>query len=867
MNWWRRWWHRDRLEHELDAELRFHVDRLVDENIRAGVPPEAARRAARRDFGGVEQVKEDCRDARATRWAHDLGQDLRFAARLLAKDRAFTGLAVMALALGIGVNNAFFAIVNAMCLRGPLEHASRLVHVGTVNAAGVPGGVSHAEFDDLLRAMPSFERAAAYATAPVAVSDDGVAAERATAAHFSAAALEVADEVPSAGRGFDAADHRAGAAAVALIGASLSRRRYGSGTEALGRTIRIDGRPTAVVGVMRGSFRFPNDAEIWLPLERTEAGQPSRAVRSLGVFARLREPATIAGARAELGELSRRLAADHPRSNEGIRLTAVPFNERFTARITDPAWMAFVTAGTLVLLIACANVANLLLARAVGRSAEMAMRASLGATRARLVRQLFVECALLAAVGGAAGLLVSAAGLRLMAAAIPDDALPSWMALTLDGRVLGVLVGVCVAAVLVFGFVPALYTSAASVTSVLRDHSRVRARAGTRRWTTGLLALQFALTSILLTAVVADLLLSRPDKPVFDPSGMLTARITLPERVYATETQREAFYERLSVEMTGIAGVSSSTVATNLPFERPPQRRVVVPGRDSSAAEGASTVGTVAIGARYFETFGVGILRGRDFTRGHYDDGASEAIVNQRFADLYFANEDPLGKRVHLLSQSDADSTPPLTIVGVAPNIRQGRGPDAPLVYRPFPDTWPATAALVLRHRTEDAPVAAALRERVRMLDHNLPLFRTMSMERVIRDSTWNPRVSRALINTISTIALVLAVIGLYGVTAHAVAARAPEIGVRVALGARPRHIRWLVLRRALVQLAVGLPAGAVLTIIWNYVFIVQRGDRMVGLPVLGLVALVIAAIGIAACLVPAERAVRLDPLASIRHE
>lgn len=497
------------------------------------------------------------------------------------------------------------------------------------------------------------------------------------------------------------------------------------------------------------------------------------------------------------------------------------------------------------------------------------MRASLGASRSRIVRQLLVECALLSAVGGTAGVLVSLLGLRVMAAAIPPDALPSWMELTMDGRVFGTLVAVCVGAVFAFGYVPALHTSASSVTHVVRDSTRLCPERGAGRWTTAFLALQFALTFILLVAVANGVLFREEDDPVVDASNVLTTWVTLPSRTYAGTEARARFYERLLEEAGAIGGISTATLATSLPLAPAPQRSVAVAGRGASRAEAASTVGAVSIGPRYFETFGVGILRGRDFTRQDGEAGSIPVIVNRRFADLYFPQQDPLGQRFHLRGQRETESSPSLTIIGVAPDIPHGRGADGPVVYQPFAASSPATAVLALRHRPGDTTVAAAVRERARTLDRDLPLFRTMSMERVVRDAAWNPRVSAGLINSISTIALILAVVGLYGVTAHTVAARAREIGVRVALGARPRDVRWLVLRRALVQLAVGLPLGVALTAVWNRAFIVESNDADVNryLVVIGIVALTITVVGLVACLVPAQRAARLDPLLTLRHE
>jgi putative ABC transport system permease protein len=435
--------------------------------------------------------------------------------------------------------------------------------------------------------------------------------------------------------------------------------------------------------------------------------------------------------------------------------------------------------------------------------------------------------------------------------------------------VFGTLVAVCVCAVFAFGFVPALHTSASSVTHVVRDSTRLRPEKGAGRWTAAFLALQFALTFILLVAVANGVLFREKDDPVVDASNVLTTWVTLPSRTYAGNEARAHFYERLLEKAGAIGGISSATLATSLPFAPTPLRSVAIAGRDASRAEAASTVGTVSIGRRYFETFGVGILRGRDFRREDGVAGSTPVIVNQRFADLYFPEQDPLGQRFQLRGQHETESGPPLTIVGVAPDIPHGRGADGPVVYQSFAASSPATAVLVLRHRPGDTTVAAALRERARALDRDLPLFRTMSMERVVRDAAWNPRVSAGLINSISTIALILAVVGLYGVTAHTVAARAREIGVRVALGAHPRDVRWLVLRRALVQLAVGLPLGVALTALWNRAFIVESNDADVSryLVVIGVVAVTITAVGLVACLVPAQRAAQLDPLVTLRHE
>jgi putative ABC transport system permease protein len=874
MNWWQRLRHRDRLESQLDAELRFHLDRLVDDNMRAGMSSREARRQARLEFGGLDQMKEECRDARATRWAHDLVQDVRFASRLLAKDRGFTAVAVMALALGIGVNSMFFTIVNALCLRGPLRDPAGIVHIDTRDAAGMSGGISYADYRDLKGTVRTLSESAVYSTAPMALGDDRLAPERVTGAYTSADAIRLVGEAPVLGRQFAAEDDRAGAPAVAILAAGLWRRRYAGDAGFIGHTVRLNGVPTTVIGVMRDGFRFPNDAEVWLPLASVpELSNQPRSARTLGAFGRLADGTTIAGLQQDLDGIARRLEQEHPRTNTGIRMTVVPINERFTANITDPAWMAFMTAGTLVLLIACANVANLLLARAMRRSGEMAIRTSLGASRGRILRQLLVECAVLAAVGGFLGLVLSRLGARLLSTAIPEGALPSWMTLEMDGWLLAALAAVCLGTVFVFGFIPAAHTSKTSVTHIVRDQ-RSGGRAigvAARRWTTGFLTLQFALTFLLMAAFIGslDAFFDEADDLVIDPANVLTTWVTLPVQKYNEPAERARFYERLLEDAAAIGDVASVSIASVLPFGAASQRRVDIEGRPQASLESSSTVGTVAIGGRYFETFGVGVLQGRDFQREDGAPGHDSVILNQRFAEVWFPKENPIGRRVRLLPPAPAeDPSPWLTVVGVAPNIPQTRGGEpTPVAYRPLGTVVPGTAAIALKGRSDSAALAAALRERLRRLDPDLPLYRAMPMQRVISDAGWNPRVSSWLINSVSAIALLLALIGLYGVTAHAVAARSREIGIRVALGAGPRSVRWLVLRRALFQLGIGVAMGTLCTIAWNRIFIVSADEGGTSVLVVATVSLLLVGIGIAACLLPARHAVRVDPLTVLRNE
>ncbi len=562
----------------------------------------------------------------------------------------------------------------------------------------------------------------------------------------------------------------------------------------------------------------------------------------------------------------------------------MPINERYLGQLSNPAWMAFTAVGFLVLLISCANVANLMLARAVHRGREIAIRASLGATRMRIIRQVLIESTVLAALGGILGLVVSLLGVRLFAAGVPDGSLPYWLDYTMDARVFSALTAVSIVTVFVFGLVPALQASKADVNQILKAGGRsVITGRGARRWTTGFLAAEFALTVVLLSYVVINLRTSTPEVPsdrALNIPALVTASITLPADKYRTPEQRADFYSRLSERIAAVPGVVSASVASALPLRGAAERQLDIEGRSRGAGETGPAVWTIGVGTRYFETLGLPLPRGREFSDRDGRAGQEHVIVNQRFADMFFDREDPIGRRIRLTAPapagtaataqpSPASDAPWLTIVGVAPSVRQrpGSSPD-PLVYMPLRATPPPTTALVVRSTGEPGAITRRLREAVSSLDPQLPLYRVMTMERAIDEVEWVGRVSVRMITSLTLIALGLSIVGLYAVTAHAVGQRTQEIGVRMALGARPGEVRRLILRRALIQVAIGLVAGIACTMAWDAAFFSGRADLRFAAPdVLIPVASLLALITFAACVVPARRATRIDPVEALRSE
>ena len=871
MNWWSRVWRRGRLERELDTELRFHVERAIGDHVRAGLSPAEARRRARLELGGLEQLKEECRDARGTRWVHDAGSDLRFAARLLVKERGLTVVAVLALALGIGVNNMLFTILNAHCIRGlPVVDPGRTVGLAARGTDERDRPLSYNEFADL-QTVGGFSGVAAFASEPSTVADEHRAPERAIAAYVSRNALPLFGVQPALGRGFTSGDDRPGAPRVVILGGGWWSQHYDRDPAVIGRSIRVNAAPAVVIGVMPDGFKFPNNADLWLPLaalpDLQSVAAPAAAAdaRLLGAFARLRDAASLAQVRAEVDAISARRQQLHPEISKDVRLMAVPINEQYNGDITHPAWMAFFIVGIVLVVIACSNVANLLLARSVRRSREIAIRLSLGATRGRIVRQLLAESLLLALAGGMAGLAVSFAGLRLFSSAIPEGGLPYWVRYTMDGRVIAVLASVCLGTVFLFGLAPALHVSKTSVNGVLKDTGAVGAggvHAG--RWTAAFLTVQFALTVLLLSALAAgvELFSSTRGDVTIDAPRLLTMWMTLPDNRYPTAAQRLAFYDRLQERLPGIPSIASGGFGTSLPLPGTP-RHVAIEGR--AEGEGVQRRGSMLIvDSGYLEAAGLSVVRGRPFSKEDGASGPATAIVDRRFAELFFPQEDPIGRRIRLSAEQRAKPDAPwITIVGIAPTIRYDDDP-APLVYVPFRGAAPATAVLIVRAPQDPAALAPVLREEVRALDPDLPLYRVATLEQAIWEAGWNGRVSRGLITTIALIALGLALVGLGAMTAHAVALRRHEIGVRIALGARGRQVMALVLRRALVQLTAGIIAGIGCTILWTRMF--GPADATAPSNLLAVIAVLVAA-ALAACLWPARRAARLDPLLAIRQE
>jgi predicted permease len=872
----RRVWHAIRLRHfeaDLAEEIEFHRAMKQRELADGGVDASEAAFAAQRALGNVVLAQDRARDVWISPSVQGISQDVRFAFRLLVKDRRVTLVAVIALALGIASTNTIFTVVNAMVWRGlPVERPDEVVAFKTVDDA--PITASFREIEDWRAATTTFAGIAAYSTAgPISMRlDDGTGSPDVFfGAYVAAGAFQLLGENPIVGRDFVPEDDRPGAPGVVLLGYTIWTSRYGGDRAIVGRTIQVNGAPRVVIGVMPEGFRFPVNFELWLPLMSMPGIDTERRdVRQLQAFGRLGGGVTIAQAQAEMTTVAARLSLDYPATNRDVRPLVRPFTG-----VPSRLFVALLGAVAFLLLIACANVANLMLVRSARRSREISIRTSLGATRWRIVRQLLVECLLVALAAGALGFALSIAGVRLYAYAVSGIDFPYWYneRWTMDGRVFAFFATVCLGAGFLFGLVPALQLSRPEVNQSLKSTSRTSTGGhAQQRWTSVLLIVQVAFTLTLLTAgglmMRSFIAMYRADG-IVDSSRVLTASLQVPVSKYSTPAQRVALYERLEERLGEVGPVSSVSVVSTPPFIGAVMWPVTIDGQPPAPNDLPRNVSFVTIGPRYFETLGLRLLRGRPFTTTDGTAGQEAAIVTNRLVAIFFPDQDPIGRRI-CVTNPNAGGAAPLCgrIIGVSPTIRQQFQSDLdPVVYFPYRAN-PAAGNLMIRAQSDPRAMESLIRDEIRALDPDIAPYRFRPLDVWAGQSRAMYRVFGSMFAIFAWMALALSGIALYAVTAYAVTQRIQEIGVRVALGAQAAHVVWLFVRRSIPPLAIGLVIG-------------MAGAFGAGRLVRGLlvetgaadpfmlvsIAMLFVLVATAACFIPARRATRLDPVTALRHE
>jgi len=811
-----------------------------------------------------------------------LWQDVRFAVRLLVKNRWFTIVAATALALGIAVNTAVFTFVNAVLIRGlPFDDPGRIIAIGTTDARNRQLGVSRLDFIDWRDSAKSFAGLSLFLGASVNVSDEGRAPEQYQGVYQSANLFQLIGVRPAIGRDLRPDDDQPGAAPVAIIGGGMWKNRYGSDPNVIGRTIKENSIVVTVVGVMPPDMKFPFNTEIWMPLSAlpAEARDTKRGVRNFQAIGRLAPGVTLAQARSELQNIGQRLAQDFPDSNKDFRPQLVTFNDRVTGPQITLIFLSLMGAVAFVLLIACANVANLLLSRAAHRQREIAVRVSLGAGRWRIIRQLLVESVLLSLVSGTIGLALSMVGVKLFDTATTDVGKPYWMTFSMDPIVFLFLLAICVGTGVLFGVAPAMHISKTDVHEVLKEGGGRSGSGGmrARRWTGALIVVEVVLTLVLLAGagfmMRSFLALYTMDLGV-DTSRLLTMQLAMPLAKYPRREPRIALFQQLEERLRAVSAIQSASITSNPPTFGGFVRQLAIDGRAVPAGEKPPDVTMVSISAGYFDTLGIKLQRGRSLTDADGTPGHEAAIVNQRFAAMHFGNEDPIGRRIRLTDSTPQIQPPPpvdATIVGIVPTIRQRnfQDPDPdPVVYLPYRADPQRFMFLVVRGSSDPARITSLVREEMRVIEPDLPLFRIQTMDQMLAQQRWPFRVFGSMFAMFAVIALILSAVGLYAVTAYSVTQRTAEIGVRMALGAQPTQVMWLVVRRALIQLAIGIPlgvAGAFGVGRLLKILLVQTSSRD---PLtIGTIAVLMIVVSLAACFWPARRATRLDPVSALRYE
>jgi predicted permease len=808
--------------------------------------------------------------------------DVRLAARLLLKDKWFTLAAVAALALGIAATNSVFTIVNGVLLRDlPFEDPDRVVSVGVrnpANALSPLSSVSYADVRDWQAAARTFDGIAAFSEQSMNFSEPGPAPERFRGAYISANSFALIGIRPVLGRDFRADDDREGAPPVVVLGHDVWRHRYQSDPAVIGRSIRINGVAATVIGVMPESFLFPQRAFAWQPLSALDSETKSnRSARYLGALGRLKPGTSPEQAAADLQSLSSTLARQYPVTNKDVVAGTGIFRSGIGGPIR-PLLATMMGAVGFVLLIACANVANLLLSRAASRAREVSVRMSMGASRLRIVRQLLVESLLLSALSGVVALLLSVAAIRLFWSTASNTNPPYWLHFDMDWRVFTFLASASLGTAFVFGLVPALYTSKTNLTEVLSDAGRgsVGSRRG-RRWSGVLVAGQLALTLVLLTGaglMVRNILVLSTMSAGIDTEGLIRARLDLPAPAYASAEKRLALYRQLEDRIALAPGLRA-TLANAVPLIGGAVLDTEIDGRanPNSAVRPRTTM--ITVGRYYFDVIGARLSSGRVFGTDDGSPGRGVAIVNERFVQLHLPGTEPIGRRIRFPDNNPAGgnsaSSGWLTIVGVVQNVRQrppvDGGFDA-VAYVPFAGNVVFGTNVLVRDPSDPGLAAVLLSDQLRTLDPDLPISDVQRLDEFVYSQRWAERVFGSMFGIFGVIALVLATVGLYAVTAYSVAQRTREIGVRVALGAQARHVWWLVTRSASWQIAIGLAIG-----IAGSVFVSRAVPvaitRVEGTdPItLGSAISLLVGVALAACLIPGRRAMRLNPVEALRSE
>jgi len=803
-------------------------------------------------------------------------QDVKYALRQMAKNPWFTLIAVLTLGLGIGVNSAGFSLANAAWWqRVPFPNPQEIVVAAISDGSTAPSyaRMSYPEFVDVRSRAKSFKAIAAFGPQAMVLSSKGNPGQRFNGARVTPNLFSFLGVKPIRGRDFTLDEEKGGSPAPVLISHDLWQTRYEGKDDVIGRMVRLDANPAVIIGVMPPGFKFPDSEQVWTPIRQW--GGDLRGYRYLNVFGRLADGIRIEQARAEVSTIAQAMAHDHPDTNKGYDALVVTFMDWFSEPDDTLFLEIILGAVAFILLIACANVANLLLSRAVHRAREVSVRTALGASRWRIARQVLVESVLLSLIGGVLGLVLGQAGVRWFEYTMRSVGaeLTYWTSLDMDYRAFTYCFVICVVTGIGFGSFPAFQISRTNVNDNLKEGShQTTGGSRARRMAAALLVGEIALTVMLVaesSLLLRDFLKLTHFDSGIDSTNLITARVDIPYSTYQN-LKRATLLENLAERFqrpdrpTTFAFAAPMEGTWNMPLE--------LGDRNIADATGnLPWAGTLPVGNNYFSALKVRILRGRNFEATDGRPGAEVVIVNQRFAREYWPSQDPLGKRLRLTLAPALDKTPWLTVVGVSSDVVQNgiQSGAAAVVYVPYRVNSRGGPAVILVRSAQTEATVRELRAELGKIDSDLAPYSIMTFDELRRQANWGNRFLATLVGMLSLMALVMASVGLYGVTAHGVNQRTREIGIRSALGASRPRVVWMIFRQSLprivIGLLIGLGGGALLSRLTTsfVIVVVDSTDPIIFLSTF----LVITLVTTTAVLIPALRAARLNPYDALRSE
>jgi predicted permease len=876
------------MDSEMDTELHFHLEAYAEDLVRKGLPRPEALRRARLEFGGVDKTKEECREARGAHLVDILIQDLRYAARTMLRSPGFTATAVIALALGIGANTAIFSVVNAVLLRPlPFDQPDRLVQVWhTPPQATFPGmkefAVSPANFIDWRNESRGFQAMAAYGFGRYTLTGSGHPEAIRTCAATSGL-FSILHVRPLLGRDFLDGEYEPDHDHEVVLSYGLWRSHFGGNPEMVGKNIELNGQAFTVIGVMGPGFQFPiasgpdDRAQMWKPLAWSDQDRAVRDNHNYGVVARLRDGVSLRHAQAELDAIANRLALQYPAENKGWGAIAVPLRDDLVGDVR-PALLILLGAVALVLLIACANVANLILSRTLSRRKESAVRAALGATPRRLLQQAFAETLLLALAGGTLGLVFAHYGVILIVRFLAQR-LPRGNEIALDGRVLVFTLGVSLLTGFAAGLLPALRMAKADLNEALKQGLGRTASDSGGRTRNVLVVSEVALSLMLLIGaglMIRSLWILQNTNPGFDPDHVVTMVVSIPQNKFPEPGQEVSYFNRVLDGVRVLPGVQAAGLIDAIPLSDDGSHQPIsIEGRPVVAMADQPEVDVRLISPGYLSAMHISLLRGRDVDDSDVPGRPGAVLISQSMAKLFWPNEDPVGKHLTMYFFPDMARV----VVGVVADVKLqalNETRPAPTLYLPLGQLSPPKGTnwrsfgMILAVRTGMEPVSAipSISSFVRNVDADIPLLNIRTMDDWVSTSLSPQRFAMLLLASFAGLALLLAVVGIYSVMSYSVSRRTHEIGVRVALGASRADVLALVVRQGLVLAltgsAIGI-AGALLLsrLMSSQLYGVSPTDPITFVAVSVLLTLV----ALAACYIPARRAMQIDPMVALRYE